>query len=193
MFDQHGNWTSNTGGDNTPICTYVRNGSEDAGTSQWPPIYPWLGELDCYSTDGSNKVFRQAYTYNTIANRNFPIAAQIPEVSSDGAWMAFTSDWFCTLGSTGNTPTNVCGLPFQASHNYAALRELVAPNDESTGTTSFVYQVTTTGTSGPSYPRGSTGFDGCTTPGCTVTSGTVTFTYYGVYNALPAVFIAKLQ
>ena len=188
LFDQHPSWTANTGSDTSPVCTFVRPGSESAGTGQWPPQYPWLGEIDCFATDGSNSIWRQAYTYNTIANGIFNVWADIMGWSSDGNWVAFNSDWFCTLGSTSGEQTNMCGLPYQASHNYAARGELVAPNNESLlGPIGYVFQVTTTGTSGSDYPAW------CQTVGCTVTSGGVKFRNVGAYTAQSAVFVLRLQ
>jgi hypothetical protein len=187
LFDQHPSWVANTGSDTSPVCTFVRPGTE-TGSGAWPPQYPWLGEIDCFATDGSNGIWREAYAYNTIANPNFSVWADIMNWSSDGNWVAFNSDWFCTLGSTSGAPTNLCGLPFQASHNYATAGEMVAPNNQATkGPPGYVYQVTMTGTSGSTYPAW------CTTVGCTLTSGTVTFENVGPYNAQTGMFLVKLQ
>jgi len=188
-WDQHGSQVTNAGSDAVPICMESYGVSRGAnGESTWPAQYPWLGELVCFATDGSNNVARQAYLYNTQTSTYFNLNFNIGSYSSDGAWWAFSSDWWCTLGNMTGEKTSVCGLPYQENHAYSA-GEYLGPVQMYGGVPGRIYRVTTAGTSGGPVPPAKW----CKAAGCTVTSGTAVFTYVGQQSAQPAIFIVKLQ
>jgi hypothetical protein len=97
-FDQHYSWNHVNSQDTTPVCmsTYSGSNSNIPGapldTSQ-----PWENEVLCVQTDGKgSKVWRFAHTYST-ANNGFWSTPR-GNVSQDGRFFMFTSDWQDQLG-----------------------------------------------------------------------------------------------
>lgn len=169
-WDQHTSWVTNRGGDansatSMPICmeAYAGRGGP------WPWTFPWVGEVTCWATDKSNRITRQAQTYNTLTESNmippgttasaalFNSATMIGQYSQDGNWWTFNSNWFCTLGSRIVAATAaLCGWPFQLNHAYQ-VGELVGPTwQQNAGNggahVGTIYQVTTAGTTSQYLP-----------------------------------------
>ena len=99
-FDLHFSWNNVNPEDSTPICfsTYRRSNPNTAAT----PLSvdgPWENEIDCAQTDGKgSKVWRFAHTYSTAKNGFW--STPRGNVSQDGRFFMFTSDWQNMLGET---------------------------------------------------------------------------------------------
>ncbi len=97
-FDSHYSWNNVDPNDSTPVCfsTYYEKNSETPGTS--PEVTgPWENEIDCAQTDGKgSKVWRFAHTYSTARNGFW--STPRGNVSQDGRFFMFTSDWEDQLG-----------------------------------------------------------------------------------------------
>lgn len=209
VFDQH---ISNVAVDQTDRTPFCGTPYGSMGIGQWPQIFPWMGEVVCWALDGSNRVTRHGYGWNTTTMTDFNPAFWIGQYATDGNWFILPSDWWCTLGNkVDNSNTSNCGLPYQASHNYATVGERISPWWNATNyslgpppsvaaATGQVYQVTTAGVTNASTPStcGATGAAAppacfCLTVGCTVTLGTATFTNVGTNNQRFDLFLYKLQ
>ena len=172
-FDYHSSSTFQNAGNTNSTCAATLSNSY--GANGWPFLEPYEGEIFCFFTDGSNRVAREGFSYNTYSSANFNVFANIGSESSDGKFWALSTDWWCTLGSTnggtnGNSP-NLCGFNWQPSHTYN-MGDLISPgtnNGPAQG--SSVYQVTacvgtcTTGSTNPTWPATGTVKDGVGCPG----------------------------
>lgn len=185
-WDQHMDWNTNYGSDNTPICmnTYLGTnvlGPFFAGNStavgvlgdilyRWPPRFPWADEILCMTTDGSNKFIRQANQWNSGSELWFgPQYGYSGGTSNDGKFYLWFTDMWCTIGgaiwpayTSGTAMVNgifgpgtvsqtgiLCGLPFQADHDYPLGEYVVPVQSKPTGRCeSMVFKVTTAGHSG---------------------------------------------
>ncbi len=99
-YDQHFSWNNVDPSDSVPVCfsTYRPSNPQTPGT---PPDVdgPWENEIDCMATDGREpKVFRFAHTYSTAKNGFW--STPRGNVSRDGRFYIFTSDWEDQLGET---------------------------------------------------------------------------------------------
>ena len=97
-YDQHFSWNNVDSSDSAPVCfsTYRPSNPRTPGT---PPDVdgPWENEIDCMATDGREpKVFRFAHTYSTAKNGFW--STPRGNVSRDGRFYIFTSDWEDQLG-----------------------------------------------------------------------------------------------
>ena len=103
-YDQHYSWNNVNSQDTSPVClsTYNVNNPELPGT---PLITnaPWENEIVCVQTDGkASNVWRFAHTYSTAKNGFW--STPRGNVSQDGRFFMFTSDWQDQLGATGRVP-----------------------------------------------------------------------------------------
>jgi len=99
-FDSHLSWNNVDENDSAPICfsTYRPNNPDTPGA---PPLVtgPWQNEIDCAETDGkASTVWRFAHTYSTARNGFW--SQPRGNVSPDGRFFMFTSDWEDQLGKT---------------------------------------------------------------------------------------------
>jgi hypothetical protein len=99
-FDSHLSWNNVDENDSAPICfsTYRPNNPDTPGA---PPLVtgPWQNEIDCAETDGkASTVWRFAHTYSTTRNGFW--SQPRGNVSQDGRFFMFTSDWEDQLGKT---------------------------------------------------------------------------------------------
>ena len=99
-FDNHLSWNNVDENDSAPICfsTYRPNNPDTPGTG---PLVtgPWQNEIDCAETDGkASTVWRFAHTYSTARNGFW--SEPKGNVSQDGRFFMFTSDWEDQLGKT---------------------------------------------------------------------------------------------
>jgi hypothetical protein len=97
-FDKHLSWNNADAQDTNPVClsTYT---PANPSTERTPLTVdqPWVNEIDCIEMDGKgSKVWRFAHTYSTAKNGFW--STPRGNVSQDGGFYAFTSDWENTLG-----------------------------------------------------------------------------------------------
>jgi hypothetical protein len=97
-FDSHFSWNNVNPDDSAPVCfsTYHPTNSDTPGVA---PLVtgPWENEIDCAETDGkASKVWRFAHTYSTAKNGFW--STPRGNVSPDGRFFMFTSDWEDQLG-----------------------------------------------------------------------------------------------
>jgi len=101
-FDSHFSWSNVDPNDSTPVCfsTYRPTNPNTSGAA---PLVtgPWENEIDCAETDGkASRVWRFAHTYSTARNGFW--STPRGNVSQDGRFFMFTSDWQDQLGKTPN-------------------------------------------------------------------------------------------
>ncbi len=102
-YDLHISWNNVRVDDSTPAClsTYRRDNSNVPGAP--PTVFgPWENEIVCLETDGKgSKVWRFAHTYSTAQNGFW--SSPRGNVSQDGRFYMFTSDWEDQLGQVPGT------------------------------------------------------------------------------------------
>ena len=101
-FDSHFSWNNVDPNDSAPVCfsTYLSTNPDSPGAA---PLVtgPWDNEIDCAATDGkASKVWRFAHTYSTARNGFW--STPRGNVSQDGRFFMFTSDWEDQLGKLPN-------------------------------------------------------------------------------------------
>jgi hypothetical protein len=97
-FDSHFSWNNVDPNDSTPVCFSTYEASSPETPAAAPPVTePWENEIDCAETDGkASKVWRFAHTYSTARNGFW--SSPRGNVSQDGRFFMFTSDWEDQLG-----------------------------------------------------------------------------------------------
>jgi hypothetical protein len=102
-YDLHLSWNNVNTDDSTPAClsTYRRDNPNATGAA--PKVLgPWENEILCVETDGKDsKVWRFAHTYSTAQNGFW--SSPRGNVSQDGRFYMFTSDWEDQLGQAPGT------------------------------------------------------------------------------------------
>jgi len=101
-FDSHFSWNNVDPNDSTPVCfsTYQTTNPDTPGAAL-VVTGPWENEIDCAETDGkASKVWRFAHTYSTARNGFW--STPRGNVSQDGRFFMFTSDWEDELGKMPN-------------------------------------------------------------------------------------------
>jgi len=102
-FDSHFSWNNDADpSDSAPVCfsTYRPTNPDTPGAA---PLVtgPWENEIDCAETDGkASKVWRFAHTFSSARNGFW--STPRGNVSQDGRFFMFTSDWEDQLGKTPN-------------------------------------------------------------------------------------------
>jgi hypothetical protein len=101
-YDKHISWNNVDPQDTNPAClsTYRRDNPNTPGA---PPQVsgPWENEIDCVETDRkASRVWRFAHTYSTAQNGFW--SSPRGNVSQDGRFFMFTSDWENQLGQAPN-------------------------------------------------------------------------------------------
>lgn len=97
-YDQHFSWNNADASDSNPVClsTYSGDNPKEPGTPL-DTIAPWENEVLCVETDGkASNVWRFAHTYSTARNGFW--STPRGNVSLDGRYFMFTSDWQDQLG-----------------------------------------------------------------------------------------------
>jgi hypothetical protein len=103
-YDKHISWNNVTPEDTAPAClsTYRRDNPAIPGL----PLTvkgPWENEIDCVETDGKgSRVWRFAHTYSTAQNGFW--STPRGNVSRNGRFYMFTSDWENQLGAPAGGP-----------------------------------------------------------------------------------------
>jgi hypothetical protein len=97
-FDSHFSWNNADPNDSTPVCFSTYQAPDPGTPGAAPPVTsPWENEIDCAETDGKeSKVWRFAHTYSTARNGFW--SSPRGNVSQDGRFFMFTSDWEEQLG-----------------------------------------------------------------------------------------------
>ena len=101
-YDSHFSWNNVDPNDSAPVCfsTYRPTNPDTPGAA---PLVtgPWENEIDCAETDGKgSRVWRFAHTYSSARNGFW--STPRGNVSPDGRFFMFTSDWEDQLGKTPN-------------------------------------------------------------------------------------------
>jgi|SRR5579871_3098100 len=110
--DGHWSWVNARSGMNVPFCgTFYSQYTPSA----WGAYYD---EIDCVATDGSNTVWRMGQT-RSINNGNF-YAQAVGNVSLDGKYFIYESNWEQSLGNSGQR-IDVFLVDFTSAHNAAAV------------------------------------------------------------------------
>jgi hypothetical protein len=102
-YDSHYSWSNVDPNDSSPVCFSTYPGQRNPDTPGTPPLAttPWENEIDCAETDGkTSKVWRFAHTYSTARNGFW--STPRGNVSQDGRFFMFTSDWEDQLGKLPN-------------------------------------------------------------------------------------------
>ena len=217
VIDNHLSGVYNpTGSDDKPICGDTYN----YDTALPIANTAYQGEVTCtqsaarWTNTGAPQttVWRGPHTFNTQTNDLFSARFVLSQYSQTGKFLAFTSDWNNTLGSTdGTTPTlgtspagsiassANCygGWNWQQNHGYA-LGAMIRPSTDLTGggTLYPVFQAVVAGTSQASAnPIGVIpGLFGGHALGDTVTDGSVTWMQVAATESCASdVFIAEVS
>jgi hypothetical protein len=104
-YDLHISWNNANADDSNPAClsTYRRDNPNVPGAAP-KVIGPWENEIVCVETDRKDsKVWRFAHTYSTAQNGFW--SSPRGNVSQDGRFYMFTSDWLDQLGVAHGTPS----------------------------------------------------------------------------------------
>ncbi len=101
-YDKHFSWNNVDPQDTKPVCfsSYRPDNPDTPGT---PPkvVGPWENEIDCLEMDGKgSRIWRFAHTYSTAKNGFW--STPRGNVSQDGRFFLFTSDWEDQLGKAPN-------------------------------------------------------------------------------------------
>lgn len=98
-YDKHFSWNNVDPDDTNPAC--LSTSRPDNSSTPGAPLKvngPWENEIDCVEMDGKgSKIWRFAHTYSTGTNGFW--STPRGNVSQDGRFMVFTSDWENTLGT----------------------------------------------------------------------------------------------
>ena len=96
-YDLHLSWNDANPEDTTPVCLSTYSGSNpNTPGAPLDAVEPWENEILCADTKGNSKIWRFAHTYST-ANNGFWSTPR-GNVSQDGRFFMFTSDWQDQLG-----------------------------------------------------------------------------------------------
>ncbi len=101
-FDYHLSWNYIDNQDTTPACFSTYRSDNPVGPGVAPTVKgPWENEIDCVETDGlASTIWRFAHTYSTARNGFW--SSPRGNVSDDGRFYMFTSDWEDELGQDRN-------------------------------------------------------------------------------------------
>lgn len=101
-YDKHFSWNNVNPSDTTPVCfTNYREDNPVAPSTALPVVGAWENEVDCIEMDGKgSKIWRFAHHYSTAKNGFW--STPRGNVSQDGHFYMFTSDWEDTLGKAPN-------------------------------------------------------------------------------------------
>lgn len=204
-YDSHlAFWHDASDDDLGPVCGTIYNNVSNAP----PPIAPWQQEEICESSSptwnpsvgpiGAWKVWRFTHTFNSGGSSFFDTQFAISQLSQDGKFLAFSSDWNCSMGNINGSTTNTfCGAPWVAGATYT-LNQLVNPfqNTGGSGTNYGVYKITNIGTQGgvASLTKPSWFVCNSSSAGSTVTDlNGVVYTCQGSGNGKGEVFVVGLK
>jgi Cep192 domain 4/Abnormal spindle-like microcephaly-assoc'd, ASPM-SPD-2-Hydin len=96
MWDTHLSWNNDNASDTKPFLLTSDNG-------QFAPVQAWDNEILGVATDGSGTVYRFGHHYGTNQSQFFDANNEIGNVSADGQYYIWTTDWDGMLGNTNGT------------------------------------------------------------------------------------------
>jgi hypothetical protein len=200
-YDSHMSRAYNPGGtDVAPIAGSIYNNQ----TLNPNPYAPFQGEavaIPTYPTwtatpAGQNAPYRFTHEWASGANTFFDAQFAISQLSVDGKFLAFTTDFWnqstqtCSFGDTSGNSTSVCGTPWVKGTVYAS-GAMINPFSSTggSGTNYGVWQVTTPGTAAtaPAWTVCNAG-----TAGNALSASGVTYTCIGTSTARSDVIIVAL-
>jgi hypothetical protein len=99
-YDSHLSWNNVDPDDSAPVCFSTYQTANPNAPGAAPLVTgPWENEIDCAETDGKqSKVWRFAHTFSSARNGFW--SSPRGNVSQDGRFFMFTSDWEDQLGKT---------------------------------------------------------------------------------------------
>jgi Putative Ig domain len=100
----HLSWNNDNATDTSPFFA-----SFALETDSFKPVNAWDNEILGVATDGSGTVYRFAHTYDTNQSSEFDAANAIGDVSADGKYYFWTTDWDGMLGAYGGG-SNSCSI-----------------------------------------------------------------------------------
>ncbi len=189
VFGSHLSWVNDPGTDTWPACStfysaFQTNAWQNVmACAQTYPTYPagysaTQGGVSLAGQPSVGRIWSFTHTFNTGTSLLFSTQFGVSEISQDGKWGFWGSDWGCTLGSTtgsgpsvwssgtyyqklllswvdpftmtGGTPAALCGWQWVANKPYVA-GQTVNPIEglSGSGAVDDVFQALTSGTSGP--------------------------------------------
>lgn len=145
--------------------------SSTGANTKLPYNAAWEGEVFGYDIV-SGTVYRACHLFNTFKSREFIVANTMAVPSRTGNFVAFTSDWMGSLGSTSGGQTGIPGVNARGDVFIVRVSTAVALGSSSTGLVTSENPATqgdtvtftvTVGTLGPNPPTGTvTLYDGST-------------------------------
>jgi hypothetical protein len=99
---QHTSWVNNDASDTLPIMA-VYGGTCTVFNSAWQKEMVIIPQSGAFG-------IRENHTFNTGHNLQFDISSPLAQISPDGRFAAFGSDWMGTLGPSGTTTPGRCVL-----------------------------------------------------------------------------------
>jgi hypothetical protein len=109
--DQHPSWNNNDGTDGPPFLVAAQHASSGSSPMKVPFSAAHYNEIIGVTTDGSHTVYRFAHTFATGWASQYETAYAMVNVSPDGRWAAWTSDWMRTLGCSNGARTHCSSRP----------------------------------------------------------------------------------
>jgi len=101
--DNHFTWNNVDPEDSAPVCdAQYSEGKGNSGAPHLPIRRPWDDEIVCIRTDGTPQVWRFAHHRSNATNGFHSIP--IPQISQDGKFILFASDWENSLGTEKGNP-----------------------------------------------------------------------------------------
>jgi len=91
--DGHISWNNDDPSD-TAVALFT------SSNNQFAPNYAWDNEILGYPTTGNSSTYRFAHTYSSGASWNFNAKNAIGNVSADGKYYLWSTDWDGMLGNT---------------------------------------------------------------------------------------------
>jgi hypothetical protein len=101
-FDNHFSWNNDNSTDTAPICDAQYSGLGENGASGIVIKRAWDNEIICIATSAPPTVWRFAHHRSNATNGFHSIP--IGQVSQDGKFLMFSSDWENTLGYEKGNP-----------------------------------------------------------------------------------------
>jgi hypothetical protein len=101
-LDQHQSWNNVDPADSLPFFS-----SSWSTTTPFPA--PWYNEIIGIAADGSGKTWRFAHSFISGTSQRFDTQYGIGNVSQDGKFFIFSSDWMGKLGSESGATTCTIG------------------------------------------------------------------------------------
>jgi hypothetical protein len=196
-YDSHlAFWHDALDDDTGPSCGTIYDG----GGGYANPVAAWQNEEVCISVTptwtppaaiGAYTVWRFTHTFCTLTNPFFDGQFCISQLSTDGKFLAFTSDWDGTLGDISGGSSATFGLMWHPSTPYTSGTNLNPFQSLTGGGSNYgVWQVTSNGTSAAGLWGGPT--CGTGNVGATYNDGSIGYSCVGPATDKTEVFITDM-